>query len=88
MRANASACSADRAADLLAGEREPDLGVPHHRVLELVAPGAQQLAERLREADAAQRLERLVGAAEVGLGVLDRAAERLELARGAAAARR
>ena len=72
--------------DARARQREADAGVPHDRVLQAVAAGLQQIAEGVREADAAQDLEGLVGAGEVGLDVLDDAAHRLE--RGAAVLQR
>ena len=74
MRVNISPRSAQRPRDPLRRQAQPEAHVLRQRRLDLV----QDLLERAGERHAAQHLEALVGAAEVRLGVLDDAAERLQ----------
>ena len=74
MRVNSSPRSSSARAIRSGVSDEPEADVLGQRRLDLV----QDRLERARERDAAQDLERLVGAVEGRLGVLDDAAERLE----------
>ena len=65
-------------ADLARRELQPLFGVPDDRVLHLVAVLCEQRAVARREAQRALYLEDVPGVGEVGLAVLDVAAERFE----------
>ena len=59
---------------LLAGQLQPLLDIPDHRVLELLAVLPEE-RHPVEETECAQRVEGLGRSGEVGLGILDDAAE-------------